>query len=150
MRHEFYDYSQDEKGRYRFTSRGKRAIIKVVGFTTTGQPDIYNLWFGDLLPDDTIDDMVISNNGDMVKVLATVIQITREFMAEQSHMTVVFKGNTVQRMALYQRILKIYYAEFASQFFISAFILDEGRYREILLDGDINSEYWAFFVQRKD
>ena len=65
-------------------------------------------------------------------------------------MTVVFKGNTVQRMTLYQRILKRYYAQFALQFFISAFILDEGRYREILLDGDFNSEYCAFFVQRKD
>ncbi len=106
MRQDFYDYSRDRDGRYRFTKRGKRNIIKVVDFTPTNHNGIYNLWFGDLLPDNSIDDMVISNNGDIVKVLATVIQITREIMAEMPFVTIVFKGSTTGRMALYKRILQ--------------------------------------------
>jgi hypothetical protein len=35
--------------------------------------NLYNLGFGDLLPDGKIDDKVTSNNGDIIKVLSTVI-----------------------------------------------------------------------------
>ena len=148
MRHEFYDYSQDEKGRYRFTSRGKRAIVKIVEFALTSRTHLRNLWFGDMLSNDTIDDMVISNNGDIRKVLATVIKIIREFTLEQPHITVVFKGSTVGRMDLYHRILKTHYAELRSEFIISAFVLEENAYTEVLFDPDSNAEYWAFFIKK--
>ncbi len=149
MKQHFYDYSRDAQGFYRFTSRGKITIIKIVGFTSTSNENIFNLWFGDLLPDNTIDDMAISNNGDMIKVLATVIQIAREFMFEHSNIEVIFKGNTDQRTALYQRILERNYSELISEFVISALIMDEGVYQQILFDTTRNAKYLAFFVTRK-
>ncbi len=148
MKQEFYDYSCDRMGRYRFVSRGKKDIVKIVDFSPTQREFIFNLWFGDLLPDETVDDMNISNNGDIIKVLATIIQIIKEFTAGSPQLTIVFKGNTTARMSLYSRILKKYHAEFAKEFIISAFVFLENKYREVPFDPGLNIEYWAFFVKR--
>jgi len=148
MKQDFYEYSRDEEGHYRFTSRGKRTIVKVVGFSSTRNECIFNMWFGDLLPDKTIDDTMISNNGDIRKVLATVVQITREFIFQQSGVTIVFKGNTDQRMILYQRILKRHYVEFSSEFLITGFISND-ELHEQAFDHTNDKEYWVFFVRRK-
>jgi hypothetical protein len=148
MKQDFYDYSRDEEGLYRFTSKGKRIIVKIVGFTSTNDENI--LWFGDLLPDDTVDDMAISDNGDMVKVLATVIQITREFMlARSSNIKVGFKGSTNQRTVLYRSILKRHYHELASQFIISAGIIHKGFYEERMFNEMNGTDYVAFFIKKK-
>jgi hypothetical protein len=150
MKHDFYEYSRDEEGFYRFTSRGKRTIVKVVGFTSTHDENIFNLWFGDLLPDESIDDMAISNNGDMVKVLATVIQIAREFISTKPGPTkIIFIGNSTQRIILYQRILKRNYAELSKEFIISAGIIHNGFYEERMFKEIDNAEYLAFLIKRK-
>lgn len=150
MKRDFYEYSRDEEGFYRFTSRGKKTIVKVVGFTSTNDKNIFNLWFGDLLADESIDDMAISNNGDMVKVLATVIQIAREFISTKPVQTkIIFIGSSDQRMILYQRILKRNYTELSLEFVISAGIIHKGFYEERTFTDVDNAEYLAFLIKRK-
>lgn len=68
-----YEFNREHTHRYTFESIGKRTIIKVVEFSSTEISDVYNMAFGDRLPNDEIDDTVKSNNGDIIKVLATVI-----------------------------------------------------------------------------
>ena len=60
---------------FEFVSEGQNGLIrKLIQFQETNQPDVYNLAFGDKNADTgEIDDLVVSNNGDTDKVLATVV-----------------------------------------------------------------------------
>ena len=62
-----YPYRKIRSKRYHFISVGKKRIEKAVEFIAIGG-NIFNLAFGDLLPDGSIDDKAVSNNGDIVKV----------------------------------------------------------------------------------
>lgn len=73
-----YPYRKVRSKRYHFISVGKKRIEKVVEFIAIGG-NIFNLAFGDLLPDGSIDDQAVSNNGDIVKVLATVVDLLFDF-----------------------------------------------------------------------
>ena len=74
-----YEFSHNQAARYKFRSEGPRSIEKIVEFTPTTFKNIFNLAFGDLLPDGTIDDIAKSNNGDIAKVLSTVVKILDDF-----------------------------------------------------------------------
>jgi hypothetical protein len=84
MTHFSYTYNLQDAHRYIFTSIGKTRIIKAVDFTPTTIPNLYSLSFEDLQPDGTVDDISISNNGDILKVLSTVVQIAMDFFELQS------------------------------------------------------------------
>jgi hypothetical protein len=68
----------------------KKRIEKVVDFVPIGIKNIMNLGFGDLLPDGSVDDTANSNNGDLIKVLATVIGILRDYTAEYPQVEIFF------------------------------------------------------------
>lgn len=72
-----YPYYRLQSWRYVFVSDGKKKIQKIVDFVPLRQGNIINLGFGDLSPDGSIDDKANSNNGDIIKVLATVIDILK-------------------------------------------------------------------------
>lgn len=57
----------------------KGEITKIVQIREIGIKGVFNLGFGDKLPSNEIDDTVISNNGDSVKVLATVVATVYAF-----------------------------------------------------------------------
>ena len=82
MNREPYLYNKEFSTRYRFFSTGKKPVEKIVEFTPLAIENIYNLGFGDLLPDGSIDDKANSNNGDIIKVLSTVIYIIKDFTEE--------------------------------------------------------------------
>jgi hypothetical protein len=53
----------------------RKTITKVISYTVfPDQPELYNLFLGDVLPDGSLCDTQISNNDDLEKILATVIQ----------------------------------------------------------------------------
>ena len=66
---------------FEFTSIGnKGSIIKLIKFSETHLKDFYNLGFGDKNSETgDIDDLVVSNNGDSEKVLATVVSAVYAF-----------------------------------------------------------------------
>ena len=134
--------------RYTFESVGHNKIRKVVEFTHVGMNDTFNLAFGDLREDGAVDDQIISNNGDIVKVLTTVINVLRDFIEKHPGAIVAFVGSTPERMRLYTRILRSYYSTFSKEFTISTVIQIEENYEEIPFDPAAPSNYIIFFVKR--
>ena len=143
-------YSFDKQGseRYVFTSVGKRAIVKFVDFSPTRTPNLYNVGFGDLLLDGSVDDTANSNNGDMVKVLATVVQIIKDFTTQLPEIKLIFFGSSQDRTNLYGRILTTYYAEFSTEFTITAFIKTGQTFEEIAFTPNSSNRYYAYFIKR--
>src|SRR5882672_8774429 len=107
-----YAYDHPDVTRYTFTSVGRKRIEKIVDFADLGMENVFNLAFGDLQPDGSVDDLSNSNNGDIVKVLATVISIMRDFTTKNPQACITFTGSTEERTKLYTRILKSYYSSF--------------------------------------
>lgn len=145
-----YSYNRRYALRYTFVSRGpKGAILKVVEFTPLSEKNILNLGFGDMLPDGTINDTANTNNNDIVKVLATVIEIVNSLTLENPDLKIFFVGNTLTRTSLYRRILKMYYSDFNEHFVITAVVKDGQRFVEKLFEPDGNEKCVAFFIKRK-
>jgi hypothetical protein len=128
----------------------KKRIEKVVDFVPIGIKNIMNLGFGDLLPDGSVDDTANSNNGDLIKVLATVIGILRDYTAEYPQVEIFFAGSTIERTKLYTRILKTYYLTFSKEFTISAVAGSENVNKRIPFDPMANIEYLGFLIKRID
>jgi hypothetical protein len=119
MNEPLYDvkYSASEN-QYVFESVGKNGtIIKVVQLVEM-QDNVYNLGFGDFNPiTGQVKDDIKSENGDMVKVLSTVLNIANQFLAENKPMTYVhFKGSDLLRNRLYQIAINQYCDEFMDIF----------------------------------
>ena len=100
----FYNFDVLEDAyRFTFNSVGPNGVIpKIIIYSKTDLPDYYNLALGDVRPDGTLDVFSKSNNGDMEKILATVIQTLMVFLAYHSEANVFFAGSTPTRTRLYQ------------------------------------------------
>ena len=85
-----YEYSEVHASRFIFTSSGKRNIDKVIVFTPMATNNIYNLAFGDLLANAGIDDMANSNNGDIIKIFATIIDVVECFTTSNPSFLIYF------------------------------------------------------------
>lgn len=143
-----YEYTEVRPYRYIFKSTGKRTITKVVEFTYTATSEVYNLAFGDLLPNDEIDDKANSNNGDIIKIFATVIDILQDFTWRNPSFIILFMGSTPLRTLLYRRILKTYYQSFRTQFLVLGVIATEYGPKEVPFDTQSTDSYFAFLVKR--
>jgi len=143
-----YPYEQLGSERYTFYSIGIKHIEKVVDFIPVGIRNIINLGFGDLRPDGTVDDKVNSNNGDLIKVLATVIEILKEYTSDHPNTIIHFEGSTKERTRLYTRILKTYYSIFSKEFILLAFVQGKEREHVVTFDPTTNTEYSAFLIKR--
>lgn len=90
--------------------------------------DLYNLAFGDVKEEDNswiFDDSSRSNNGDMPKVMATVVRIAIDFMKKNKNAVLTFSGyidqksDTLgrnQRTILYQRAIESNWVELNTYF----------------------------------
>ena len=142
-----YPYEQTESWRYIFVSVGNRKIEKVVDFVAI-EGNMVNLGFGDLLPDGSIDDKANSNNGDIIRVLATIIDILKDFTSQYPFVQIVFRGSTPERTKLYGRILQTYYPIFMKEFEIAAVQLVDGRAKVLPYDPKAQQNYLAFLIKR--
>jgi len=93
------DYSMFE-----FMSEGpKGKIKKIIHYTQTSNPDVYNLGFGDKNElTNEIDDFIITNNGDSQKVLATVAATLFVFTDHYPNAFILATGSTLARTRLYR------------------------------------------------
>ena len=96
--------AEDSLTVFEFVSEGPNGLIrKIIHFQVTNQPDVYNLAFGDKNADTgEIDDLVISNNGDTDKVLATVVGALYAFFDKHPDAFVYATGSTQARTRLYR------------------------------------------------
>lgn len=148
MKNETYPYDITKADRYTFISTGKISIAKQVVFTYTGVRNIVNLGFGDLLPDGSIDDKVNSNNGDIVMVLATIVQILIDFTGKFPEAEIFFAGSTQKRTKLYTRILETYYISFSKEFSINGLLMKGEGYVEVAFAPGSGLKFEGFIVKR--
>jgi hypothetical protein len=148
MKDQTYQYSRIQGTRYTFTSVGKKRIVKQVIFTPTGIHNIINMGFGDLRPDGSIDDKVNSNNGDIVRVLATTVEILSDFTSMNPNIRIFFAGSTKERTRLYARILKTHFLSFSKQFIIRVLVEEGDAYSILPFEPKAALEYSGFLIER--
>ena len=148
MSHIPYPFEQVQPTRYKFFSLGRNRIEKIVDFVPYNIKNIINLEFGDLLPDGSIDDKIASNNGDIGKVLSTVIMIVKHFTAKNPQAVIYFSGSTVERTRLYARILKMHHATFIKEFVIYGILGTKQNSQRLPFDPCAQVDYFAFVIKR--
>jgi hypothetical protein len=142
-----YPYRKVRSKRYHFISVGKKRIEKVVEFIALGE-NLVNLAFGDLLPNGSIDYRANSNNGDIVKVLATVVDILKSFISLNPNVKIYFRGSTPERTKLYARILRTYYSVFSKDFIITGISWANDQFEAAPFDPNTDWEYHSFLIER--
>jgi hypothetical protein len=143
---------------YSFYSVGKTIIKKIVEYTKlpkyflikNGLPydaDVYNLAFGDEDVND-FNDQIISNNGDMDKVLATVADTALNFWEYYPNAFIYFEGSQPEgqellRTYLYRKKLERFFDE------ISKIADVYGRIENELEEFTKGKNYNAFLIIQK-
>jgi hypothetical protein len=132
---------------YEFTSEGpKGSIKKLVQFTDTGTENVYNLAFGDYDEETkSINDLSVTNNGDSLKVLATVASTVYAFTEKYPNTWIVATGSTNVRTRLYRMGITNNLVEIKEDFDVYAYTLN-GKWEEFV----IGEDYEAFLITRKD
>ena len=78
--------------------------------------NVWNLAFGDLTKDGYIDDAVVSNNRDLVKVISTVALITYAFSNENPLRIIYIEPVDEKRKRLYNHVFRRHYATINANF----------------------------------
>ena len=143
-----YLYKSEEEFKvYSFYSEGIKGIIKkMIVFSFTGESNIYNLGFGDYNSETkTIDDEVITNNGDSLKVLATVASTVYAFTEKYPDALVFATGSNNFRTRLYRMGITNNLEEIKVDFEVFGLRVDNNVWEEFVSGED----YEAFIVKRK-
>jgi hypothetical protein len=131
---------------YEFISKGpKGRIRKMVEYTETATKDVYNLAFGDY--DETtnsINDLSVTNNGDSLKVLATVASTIYAFFDKYPNAYVVATGSTTVRTRLYRMGITNNLAEIKEDFVVYG-LTENATWEEFV----IGEDYEAFLITKK-
>jgi hypothetical protein len=132
-----------DKDSYVFESIGPNgSIYKVVIFSEI-ENGKYNLGFGDYDPvTNDIDDKIVSDNGDMVKVIATVVGIALKFLSENPMTYIYIKGSTMLRTQLYNRIINRNYDDLIQSYEIY------GSQNDISEVFQKNTPYESFLIRK--
>ncbi|RCR70162.1 DUF6934 family protein [Larkinella punicea] len=130
---------------FEFVSEGPNGLIrKLIQFQETNQQNIYNLAFGDKNTETgDIDDLIVSNNGDTDKVLATVVAALYAFFDKYPDAFVYATGSTNARTRLYRMGITRFYDEMIQDFELYGLSGDDFFHFEV------GKEYSGFLAQRK-
>ena len=146
MQFEKYEITQSSNHEsYDFFSDGpKGKIKKVIQFTKFPNTSIYNLGFGDaIIETGEIDDLVISDNKDSRKILATVAFTVVLFLEKHPDIIIFATGSTPTRTRLYQIGIANIYHEINKEYVIMGVFGDENEpFKK-------NKVYDSFFVYKK-
>ncbi len=131
---------------FEFISIGKKGeIVKVVQYSPTGIPNVYNLGFGDKdLITGKISDSVISDNGDGQMVLATVAATIFEFTKTYPSSQVIAVGVSKSRTRLYQIGISNNLQEIGKSFDIYGYV--QGKWTPF----EKGNNYDAFLAKKKE
>ncbi|MFL5744484.1 MAG: DUF6934 family protein, partial [Niastella sp.] len=120
-----YDYLvSEDKFNYEFLSEGpKGKIRKVVFFTCINQENFsFNLAFGDLDENGIFNDLIVSNNHDAEKVLATVARAVISFTNLYPKAIIYAEGSTPSRTRRYQMGINKFWKEIVLDFYVYGLI----------------------------
>ena len=146
MNQERYEFEADPTATiYEFVSTGAKGHIKkLVLFTTIEPPDIYNLAFVDIdSQTGEQSDLIISNNGDSQKILATVAATVLDFTDIYPNSLVYATGSTAARTRLYRMGIANNLNEIEQEFEVLGY--SSGQWYSFQKGVD----YQAFLVKRK-
>ena len=102
---------------FEFISQGpKGSITKLVQFQEMDLPGFYNIAFGDRNPDGSLNDSIVSGNGDAEKVLATVVAAAYFFLELYPNAWIYATANSSARTRLYLRGINKYYLDASKDF----------------------------------
>ena len=137
--------SNDKMMTFEFISEGPKGLIhKLVQFQSTNLKNVYNLAFGDKdILTGNIDDMIISNNEDSEKVLATVVATVYAFTDKYFDTWIYATGSTKSRTRLYRMGITKFFSEVNKDFEIL------GERNNNWEEFQKNVEYEGFLVRRK-
>jgi hypothetical protein len=117
---ETYPYVQVEnKLIYGFNSEGINGVILKIVIFTPMRNRKWNLGFGDWQNND-VDDVVMTNNHDIVKVIGTVAKITYDFFEKYPNAVVVIKPVDEKRKKLYNIVFQRHFKVMMNDFQIVA------------------------------
>lgn len=147
MRYPKYEYTaREDLHLYEFTSVGPKGNVnKIVEYTRTNVEDVYNLAFGDF--DENIggiDDQVVTNNGDSLRVLSTVASTVYAFTGKFPHAWIFATGSTDVRTRLYRMGITNNLVEIKADFEVYGMLKDE-TFEEFV----VGEDYLGFLVKRK-
>jgi hypothetical protein len=130
---------------FKFTSVGpKGEIQKIIQFFATTAKEVYNVAFGNLKENGSIDDITTNDNKDRDKILATVAATVYDFTERYPGRYVFFTGSTIERTRLYRIALTLNYKELNETFDIWG-LLEEGGFE----DFQKRRGYNGFLIKRK-
>ncbi|TAG42979.1 MAG: hypothetical protein EAZ32_00370 [Cytophagia bacterium] len=116
--------------------------MKVVAFEHIEEKR-YNLGFGDYdFSTQTVNDKIVSDNGDSEKVLATVLGILNEFLLKYPDYEVFIVGSSESRTRLYQIAINVYYEEFMAHYQIF------GERNGVIESFEKNKKYESFLIRK--
>jgi len=147
MKQTKYLYKSEDKFRiFEFISEGpKGRIKKIVEYSETGTEGIYNLAFGDYNDtDNTISDMTITNNGDSLKVLATVASTVYAFFEKNPEALIFATGSTAVRTRLYRMGITNNIAEIKEDFNVYGLTTDTNEWEGFV----VGEDYEAFLITK--
>ena len=131
---------------YEFVSEGPKGYIKkMVQYSDTGTENVYNLAFGDFDEEtNTINDFSITNNGDSLKVLATVASTVYAFIEKYPDAWIFATGSTANRTRLYRMGITNNLEEIKSDFDVYGLRTDTNIWEEFI----IGEDYEAFLITK--
>lgn len=147
MKQSKYQYrTEDLMQHYEFISEGPNGLIKkVVEYTQTGKENVYNLGFGDYDEvSKSINDLSVTNNGDSLKVLATVASTVYAFTEKYPEAWIFATGSTSVRTRLYRMGITNHLAEISEDFHLYG-LDDNGKWVNFV----VGEDYEAFLLTRK-
>lgn len=144
-----YDYLVSEDFlSYEFFSEGpKGRIRKAVVFKRVNLQGsfFFNLAFGDMDDLGNLSDLVVSNNQDAEKVLATVAHAVIKFTNIHPRVLVYAEGSTPSRTRRYQMGINKFWKEIEPDFKVFG-LLKEGKFEPFRF----GKNYMGFAVKRKN
>lgn len=150
MNYEKYDSisGSSDSLEFEFTSDGPNGDFKkIIQFSQTVNPNIFNLAFGDKLENGEIDDLIRNNNQDRNKILATIAATVYEFTSKYPSKMVFFSGSTAERTRLYRMAITKNLKELEVDFEIFGLnIVEQITVNEVFR---IGKNYDGFLVKRK-
>lgn len=146
MKHPKYNYRSENLFLvYEFLSEGPKGLIKkMVEYTETGTENVYNLGFGDY--DEQaggINDLSVTNNGDSLKVLATVASTVYAFTEKYPDAWILATGSTAVRTRLYRMGITNNLAEITVDFIVLGYTKEE-NWEEFI----VGEDYEAFLLKK--
>ena len=139
--------SEDHLTLFEFISEGPNGSIKkVVQYSETSTDNVYNLGFGDFdEKSNAINDLYVTNNGDSLKVLATVASTVYAFIEKHPEAWILATGSTSVRTRLYRMGITNNLAEINEDFKVYGYS-QKGIWEEFI----VGEDYEAFLITKKN